>query len=74
MIVLVPALTILTTPVPDIVTTPVAEDVQGVVASGVPEPVKVTELPPTHALKVPDIVGNAFTVKVAVLVQPLLVL
>jgi hypothetical protein len=56
------------------VTTPVAEEVQGVVASGVPEPVSVTELPPTQALNVPDIVGNAFTVKVAVCVQPLLFL
>jgi hypothetical protein len=56
------------------VTTPVAEEAQGVVASGVPEPISVTELPPTQALSVPDIVGNAFTVNVAVLVQPLLVL
>ena len=56
--VLVPAPTMLTTPVLEIVTTDVFEDVQGVVASAVSEPVNVTELPPTQALSVPDIVGK----------------
>ena len=58
-----------TAPVLDIVTTLVLDDVHGVVGSAVPEPVNVTELPPTQALNVPLIVGNALTVNVAVWVQ-----
>ena len=51
------------------VATPVFEEAQGVVASAVPEPVNV-EVRPTHALAVPLIVGNAFTVKLILVSQP----
>ena len=60
-----PAPTPVTTPVLEIVATAVFEEAQGVVASAVAEPVSV-EVAPTHALRVPLIVGNAFTVNVAV--------
>ena len=69
MIVVVPADTPVTTPVLETVATPVLDDAQGVVASGVAEPVSV-ELWPTQATNVPVIVGKAFTVNVAVCVQP----
>ena len=65
----VPAATPVTTPPLDTVATLVLEDTQGVVASGVPEPERV-EVEPAHALAVPLIVGNAFTVNVVVLLQP----
>ena len=68
--VVVPALKALTTPVLDIVATAVLDDVQGVVASAVAEPVSV-DVCPTQATSVPDIVGNAFTVKVAIMIQAL---
>lgn len=71
--VLVPALTPLTTPVLLTVATAVLEDVQGVVGCAVAEPIKVDDCP-TQALKVPLIVGKGFTVKLAVWVQPLLFL
>jgi len=67
--IVVPTDTVVTTPVLDTVATAVFEDVHGVVANGVPEPVKV-ELLPIHAFNVPLIVGSAFTVKLAVMTQP----
>ena len=66
---MVPAATAVTTPDDETVATPVLEEVHGVVASGVPDPLSV-EVRPIHALAVPLIVGNAFTVKVTVFVQP----
>lgn len=67
--VVVPADTAVTTPVLEIVATAVFEEVQGVVASAVAEPVSA-EVLPIQALSVPEIVGRAFTVKVAICVQP----
>ena len=64
----VPALIPVTTPVLETVAMAVLEDVQGVVACAVAEPVKV-EVLPTQAFKVPLIVGNALTVKVALAMQ-----
>ena len=64
----VPALTPVTTPVLETVAIAVLEDVQGVVACAVAEPVKVDVLP-TQAFKVPLMVGNALTVKLAVVIQ-----
>lgn len=65
----VPALTPVTTPVLDTVATALLDEVQGVVASAVAEPVSV-EVLPTQALSVPLMMGSAFTVKVALMVQP----
>jgi hypothetical protein len=53
------------------VATPVLDEVHGLAAAGVPEPVNVV-VDPSHTVNVPVIVGNAFTVTVAVLVHPLL--
>ena len=51
------------------VATVVVAEVHGVVAFAVPDPVSwVVE--PRQTLKVPVIVGNGFTVTVAVIVQP----
>ncbi len=64
----VPADTPVTVPVvplPLMVATPVLEDVHGLLAAAVPEPVKVV-VPVLQMLKVPDIVGSALTVTVAV--------
>jgi hypothetical protein len=70
-ITLVPPATPVTTPVLLTVATPGVPDTHGLVAAAVPEPVKgVVE--PTQTVKVPDIVGAAFTVTVAVALQPLL--
>jgi hypothetical protein len=68
-IVVVPAATPVTTPAVLIVAIPVLEDAHGVVPCAVADPVKV-EVNPTQADKVPLIVGKAFTVNVAVFVQP----
>ena len=64
----VPELTPVTTPTLETVAIAVFEDVQGTVACAVAVPVKVDVLP-THAFNVPPIVGNAFTVKLAVAIQ-----
>jgi hypothetical protein len=45
-------------------------DDHGVVVDDVPLPLKVT-VASTHTVKVPVIVGNAFTVTVSVMLQPL---
>ena len=66
---MVPAVKAVTTPVLDTVATAVFEDAHGVDGCAVADPVKVAVVP-THALMVPLIVGNALTVKVAVVVQP----
>lgn len=72
-IILVPAATPVTTPVLLIVATLVVAEDHGVVASGVPEPVKVV-VNPAQTVSVPVIVGVPLTVTVAVFVQPELVL
>ena len=69
--VVVPADTAVTTPVLEMVATAGTEEDQGLVASGLVVAVKV-ELNPTQALRVPDITGFALTIKLAVVVQPLL--
>ena len=69
--VVVPTATAVTTPVLEIVAIEVLDDAHGVVASGVAEPVKV-DVNPRHAFIVPVIVGSAYTVKVPVVIQPLL--
>jgi hypothetical protein len=69
----VPTVTPVTTPAEETVAIGVLPDVHGVVAFGVPEPVKVV-LDPIHAVKIPDIVGFALIVTVAVAVQPTLFL
>ena len=51
--------------------TPVLDDVHGFAAAGVPDPVNVV-VDPTQTVKVPVMVGCAFTVIVAVLEHPLL--
>ena len=50
---------------------PVLEDTHGVLVAAVADPVNCEALP-IHALRVPVIVGSAFTVKVAVCWHPLL--
>ena len=66
-----PAATPVTTPALLTVATPVFEDIHGLAAAGVPEPVNVV-VDPTQTVSVPLIVGCAFTVTVAVLLHPLL--
>ena len=67
----VPAATPVTTPV--LLTEAIAEfdDSHGLVTAAVNDPVNAV-VDPTHTLKAPVIVGNAFTVTIAVLEQPLL--
>src|SRR5436190_2014851 len=60
---LVPAATPVTTPALVIVATDAVADVQGVVASGLTEPLKVV-VEPAQTAKIPVIVGKAFTVTV----------
>ena len=71
MIVAVPAATPVTIPVALTVATAVFEDVQGFVVAGVPLPVNWV-VNPTLTTSVPEIVGKAFTVTTAVVLQPLL--
>ena len=71
MIVTVPALIPVTTPNELIVAIPVFDEAHGVIPSGVVVAVNV-EVLPTHVVNVPLILGNAFTVKDAVCVHPLL--
>ena len=68
---LVPAATAVTTPVVLTVATEVVAETQGFTAAGVPEPVRLV-VEPIQTDKVPVIVGSAFTVTVAVIVHPLL--
>jgi len=70
-ITLVPADTPVTTPALSTVATPGVADTQGLTAAGMPEPLNA-EVLPIHAFKVPVMAGRAFTVTVAVMVQPLL--
>ena len=69
-IIVVPALTPVTTPAVLTVATEVFEAPHGLVAAGVPDPVNAL-VEPTQILTVPVIVGNALTVSVAVILQPL---
>lgn len=71
MMVVDPAATAVTSPVLLTVATPVLEEVQGVTAAGVTEP-ESWEVNPAHAEVVPEMVGKALTMKVAVTWQPLL--
>ena len=64
-----PAETPVTIPPLVIVATPVVADVQAVVACAVAVPVNVL-VEPVQTLKVPEMVGKAFTVIVAVVVHP----
>ena len=69
MITLLPPLTEFTSPVVFTVATETSPESQGSTAAAVPDPVSwVVE--PVHTDKVPVMVGNAFTVTVAVLLQP----
>lgn len=68
---LVPVVNPLTTPVLLMVATVVLEEVQGVVTEGVPDPVKVKEAP-TQTPVPPVILCRAFTWMLMVLRQPLL--
>lgn len=70
-IIAVPAFTPVTIPAFDTVATPVLEDVHGLVAAGVPEPVKVI-VDVLHTAVGPEIVGCAVTVIATVFEQPLL--
>ena len=71
MIVAVPAATPVTIPVVLTVATAVFEDVQGFVVAGVPLPVNWV-VNPTPVTSVPVIVGKAFMVTSAVMLQPLM--
>ena len=73
MITLVPAATPVTSPALLIVATAGVAEVQGVVAFAVAEPIKAV-VDPIQTDNVPVMVGKAFTVTVAVVVQPLLFL
>ena len=63
-IAVVPSATAVTKPVEEIVATAILDDDHGVVASGVPEPVNCSVLPPTVMFCTPEIVGIAFTLTV----------
>ncbi len=67
----VPGLTPVTTPALFTVATPVFDEVHGLAAAGVPDPVNVIVEPSQTAVG-PVMVGLGFTVTVAVLLQPLL--
>ena len=71
MIVVVPGLTPVTTPALFTVATAVLEEVQGVVAAGVPDPVRVM-VAPSQTAAGPVMAGRAVTVIVLVAEQPLL--
>ena len=70
-IVVVPAVNAVTSPVFETVATKPLDDVHGLDVAGVAEPVNC-EVPFTQAANVPVMVGNALTVNVAVIIQPLL--
>ena len=67
---LVPFATPVTTPVLLTVATAGVADTHGLTAAGVPDPVQVV-LAATATLAAPVMVGSAFTLTVAVIVQPL---
>ncbi len=71
MIKLVPAVTPVTTPVLLIDAIAGVPDTHGLIAAGVPEPVKAV-VAPIHALNVPVTVGSGFTVSTCVALLPLL--
>jgi hypothetical protein len=70
-IMVVPPATPVTTPALDTVATVGVAETQGLVAAGVPDPVKVV-VEPEQTVSVPVIVGKVFTVTVAVILQPVL--
>ena len=59
-----PSAIAVTIPAEEIVATAVLEDAHGIVASGVPEPVNCSVLPPTVIICTPERVGIAFTLTV----------
>jgi hypothetical protein len=67
--VVVPAETPVTNPVPETVATPGLEEVHGVPGSGLPDPVSCT-VPPIQIGELPLIVGFAFTVTKTVVWHP----
>ena len=69
--IVVPADTVVITPVLLIVATAGVADTHGLTAAGVPEPINVIEVP-RHVAAGPLIVGRLLTVIVLVIVQPLL--
>ena len=71
MIVAVPAATPVTKPVLDTPATAELDDTHGLTVAAVGEPVNCV-VDPAHIINVPVMVGNAFTVTVAVITQPLL--
>ena len=66
MIIVVPAVNAVTSPVFETVATAVFEETHGFIAAGDTEPVNC-EVPFTQADNVPVIVGNSFTVNVTIL-------
>ena len=68
---LVPTATPVTTPALVTVATAGVAETHGFTMAGVPEPVNV-EVEPTQTFRLPVMVGNAFTVTVAVTLHPLL--
>ena len=66
-----PAAIAVTNPVEETVATNVLEDIQAFDDAAVADPVNCV-VNPAQTFSVPVIVGNAFTVTVAVIVQPLL--
>ncbi len=70
-IVVVPAVKAVTSPVFETVATVVFEETHGFVVAGDAEPVNCT-VPFTQADNVPEMVGKALTVNVAVIIHPLL--
>ena len=71
MITLVPAATAVTKPVLLTVAIPVEAEIHGFDEAAVPDPVNCV-FDPAQTLRVPLMVGKAFTVTVAVMLQPLL--
>lgn len=67
----VPAETPVTNPEPFTVATAGLDELHGLDVSGVPLPVNWVESP-LHTERVPEMVGNAFTVTTAVTLHPLL--
>ena len=68
-IVLEPAATPVTTPADVMVALAVVAETQGLTAAAVPEPVSVV-VPFLQTVNVPEMVGFGFTVTVAVMAQP----
>ncbi len=68
---LVPGVTDVTKPVPSTVAMPGDAETHGVDPAGVPDPLNCV-VDSIHRLRVPEIVGKALTVTVAIILQPLI--